>query len=150
MLIGNKIELLDNFRKICRKHKLRVTPQRVLIYEEVINSKDHPSADVLYKRIIERCPEVSFDTVYRTLAKFASIGLIEQIDGFGTSMRFDPMIGQHFHFRCRQCGNIIDFEAQCYENLAIPDEIAERHEVTKLQVTLEGICSECIKKSAGG
>lgn len=139
-------ELLLNFRKTCRHHKLRVTSQRVLIYKELIKSEDHPSADVLYERISSNNPEVSFDTVYRTLATFAELGLIDRVDGFGTSMRFDPAIGKHHHFRCRQCGRIIDFESDSYNQLAIPKEIEKECEVLKLQITIEGFCSQCKKK----
>ena len=147
MIINKEKELLKNFREICRKHKLKVTPQRVLIYRELLKSQDHPSADVLYERISKRFPDVSFDTVYRTLATFAEIGLIDQVDGFGTAMRFDPEMGEHHHFRCRKCGEIIDFESEYYNTIAIPKDIAKECEVLKLQVTLEGFCRKCSKKT---
>jgi len=146
MLIRKEQKLLKNFRQTCRHHKLRVTPQRVLVYKELVNSEDHPSADVLYERISKNYPDVSFDTVYRTLATFAEIGLIDQVDGFGTSMRFDPKIGEHHHFRCRKCGEIIDFESDYYNKITIPKGIAKKCEVLKLQVTLEGFCRKCIRK----
>ena len=129
MLITDEKELLQDFRQTCRRHKLRVTPQRVLIYKELIKSEDHPSADVLYERVSKNYPDVSFDTVYRTLATFAELGLIDQVDGFGTSMRFDPKIGEHHHFRCRQCGRIIDFESDNYNKLAIPKDIKKKCKV---------------------
>ena len=146
MIIENEQELLKNFRKTCRHHKLRVTPQRFFVYRELIKSEDHPSADVLYERISKNYPNVSFDTVYRTLATFAEMGLVDQVDGFGTSMRFDPKTEEHHHFRCRQCGRIIDFESDSYNKLAIPKDIATECKVLKLQVTLEGFCSKCKKK----
>jgi Fur family peroxide stress response transcriptional regulator len=147
MLINGEKGLLQNFRQTCRHHKLRVTPQRVLIYKELIKSDDHPSADVLYKQISKNYPDVSFDTVYRTLATFAEMGLIARVDGFGTSMRFEPKRGDHHHFRCRQCSRIIDFKSDRYNKLAIPKDIADECEVFKLQVTLEGFCRKCKKKS---
>ena len=147
MTIKDKKELLKSFRQTCRNLKLKVTPQRVLVYRELINSEDHPSADVLYERISKRFPDVSFDTVYRTLATFAEMGLIDQVDGFGTAMRFDPKIGKHHHFRCRKCGRIIDFESDYCNKMAIPKDIAKECEVLKLQVTLEGFCRKCKKKS---
>ena len=119
----------------------------MLVYRELIKSEDHPSADVLYERISKHHPEVSFDTVYRTLATFAEMSLIDQVDGFGTSMRFDPKIGEHHHFRCKECGQIIDFESDYYNKMAIPKDIAEECEVIKLQVTLEGFCRKCKKRS---
>jgi Fur family peroxide stress response transcriptional regulator len=146
MTIHEDKELLKNFRQVCRDNKLRVTPQRVLIYKELLNSQDHPSADVLYERISKRFPDVSFDTLYRTLSTFAEIGLINQVDGFGTAMRFDPKIVEHHHFRCRKCGSIIDFESDSYNNIAIPKDLAKDCKVLKLQVTIEGFCRKCRKK----
>ena len=147
MTISDDKELLKNFRETCRKHKLKVTPQRVLIYRELLKSQDHPSADVLYERISRRFPDISFDTVYRTLAIFAEIGLIDQVDGFGTAMRFDPKMGEHHHFRCRKCSEIMDFKSGYYNTIAIPKDIAKECEVLKLQVTLEGFCRKCSKKT---
>ena len=147
MTVNDKQEILKNFRHTCRKHKLKVTPQRVLIYRELIKSKDHPSADILYKQISKHFPDVSFDTIYRTLTTFAEVGLIDQIDGFGTAMRFDPQMGDHHHFRCRKCREIMDFESEYYNKIAIPKDIAKECEVLKLQVTLEGFCRKCRKKN---
>ena len=118
MIINDDKELLKNFRETCKHHKPRATPQRVLIYKELLKSQDHPSSDVLYERIRERFPDVSFDTVYRTLATFAEIGLIDQVDGFGTVMRFDFKIGEHHHFRCRECGQVIDLDSDYYNKMA--------------------------------
>ena len=97
MILNDEKEFLKNFRHTCRHHKLRVTPQRVLIYRELIKSEDHPSADVLYERISKHFPDMSFDTVYRTLTTFAEVGLIEQVEGFGAAMRFDHEMGEHHH-----------------------------------------------------
>lgn len=147
MAINNEKGLLNNFRETCKHHKLRVTPQRVLIYRELIKSEDHPSAEVLYERIRKRFPDISFDTVYRTLATFAKMGLIDQVDGFGTAMRFDPMTEEHHHFRCRTCGKIIDFKSDYSKKIAIPKYITKECEILKLQVTLDGFCKKCIKKA---
>lgn len=145
MQINNEKELLNKFRETCKHHKLRITPQRVLIYMELIKSNDHPSAEVLYERISERFPDISFDTVYRTLATFAKMSLIDQVDGFGTVMRFDPMTDEHHHFRCRACGKIIDFKSDYSKKVAIPKHITKECEVLKLQVTLDGFCKKCRK-----
>lgn len=72
----SEVELLDDFRNRCREHGFKVTPQRVLIYQELVNSSDHPSPEVLFKRIREKAPDISLDTVYRALATFCNMGLV--------------------------------------------------------------------------
>ena len=145
MTIRNKQKLITMFRKKCKEHDLRVTPQRVMIYEELIKSQDHPSPEKLYNRLKKIFPELSFDTVYRTLSTFNQMGLVDLVDGFGTSMRYDPELEKHHHFRCRQCGKISDFNFKKYDELKVPLDIAKKCEIMKLQVTIEGLCEKCKK-----
>jgi len=146
MTIKNEQILIEQFRKKCKKHNLRVTPQRVMIYKELLKSPDHPSAEQVSDRLKRTFPELSFDTVYRTLSTFREIGLVDLVEGYGTAMRFDPELSKHHHFRCRKCGQIMDFTSRYYDKLAIPKDITKECEVLKLQVTIEGFCRKCKKK----
>lgn len=137
---------LKEFFKRCKDFGLKITPQRIVIYEEVLNSKDHPSAEVIYKKIKKSHPGISFDTVNRTLLTLAEIGLLEIVEGSGDVRRFDPNYTQHHHFRCKNCGKIVDFNYERYNSLEIPDEIKEKFSVNKIKVVLEGLCSNCYKK----
>lgn len=83
-------ELLARFRQRCREQGIKITPKRVLIYEELIRSKDHPSPEVLFKRVQVTVPRISLDTVYRTLATFHEMGLVDMVEGFALTKRFDP------------------------------------------------------------
>jgi Fur family peroxide stress response transcriptional regulator len=40
---------IREFNRICQEHHLKVTPQRVAIYQEVLNSGTHPTADTIYQ-----------------------------------------------------------------------------------------------------
>jgi Fur family peroxide stress response transcriptional regulator len=135
--------LLESFRRVCRVHGLKVTPQRVMIYEELMGSGDHPTLEVLHERVRRRAPNVSFDTVYRTVARFRDLGLTRMVDGFGASMRFDPRTDRHHHFRCVRCQAIIDFTDPQYDALDVPQQIRRRCEITNVRVTVEGLCEEC-------
>lgn len=137
---------IKSFRKECMAHNLKITPQRTTIYKELLKSKDHPSADMLYKRVRKHLPNISFDTVYRTLLSFSKIGIADIIEGYGEPKRFDPDTRNHHHFRCTKCGNIIDFHSELYDNLEIPEEIKKGFKVTKKRVILEGICNKCSNK----
>jgi len=134
---------MEEFRKRCGENGLKVTPQRTVIYAEFLRSKDHPSADVLYKRVKKTLPNISFDTVYRTLQSFYEIGLANVLDGTGEPKRFDPETHRHHHFRCIRCGNIYDFYTDIYDNLETPEEIRNKFNVKRKKVILEGICEYC-------
>jgi len=134
---------LSLFRQQCRKHNLKVTPKRVLIYKELIQSKDHPSPEMLFNRVQAKRPEISLDTVYRTLATFHEIGLVDMVEGFALTRRFDPNQTQHHHARCIQCRAILDFENSDFDRLEIPAEVLKNFDVGRIRVTVEGLCKKC-------
>lgn len=136
---------LDSFRRLSKENGLRVTPQRAAIFLELLRAKDHPAADDVYRRIVKTIPNISFDTVNRTLATFARIGLTKVVEGYGQAKRYDPDLGAHHHFRCVRCARIIDFHNEDYDAIAVPPEIGERFTVTGKKVVLEGLCGRCGK-----
>ncbi|MDW7973457.1 MAG: transcriptional repressor [Thermodesulfovibrio sp.] len=139
-------EFLLEFIQKCKEFGLKITPQRMAIYKEVLNSGNHPSAEVIYKRVKQSHPAISFDTVNRTLLTFAEIGLLEIVEGSGDVRRFDPNTKNHHHFRCRNCGKIVDFYYDKYNNLEVPEQIKKKFDIKKIRVILDGICDECKKE----
>jgi len=135
------------FREKCRQHNLNITPQRVVIYKELIKSKNHPDSEDIFRRIRSIFPEISLDTVYRTLSKFAEIGLVNLVEGYGEAKRYDPNTNNHHHFRCRKCNMIYDFHDESYNNLKIPRAFRKNFMVTNVKIILEGTCDKCAKKS---
>ena len=131
------------FHEKCSENDLKITPQRVLIYDELMKAKDHPSADVLYKRVRKSLPNISFDTVYRTLLSFAEIGIVTLVEGYGEQKRFEPNLHRHHHFRCIKCYTIYDFENDAYDNIAVPEVVQKQGVIINKRVVLEGICSKC-------
>jgi Fur family peroxide stress response transcriptional regulator len=136
-------DALARFKAKCREAGLRITPQRVAVYEQVLGSKEHPSATMVFERVRERFPEVSLDTVNRTLATIADLGLARVIPGCGGAKRFDAELTHHQHFQCVKCGKIVDFEYPAFENARLPREIRENFTVLTKTVYVQGICSKC-------
>jgi len=136
---------LDLFCWKSKENGLKITPQRTAIFQELLKAKDHPTADDIYQRIVKKIPNISFDTVNRTLLTFSKIGLIKVVEGYGQAKRYDPDLGIHHHFRCIRCGRIIDFHNQDYDNIPVPPEINKRFKVTSKKVVLEGLCGQCHK-----
>jgi Fur family peroxide stress response transcriptional regulator len=136
---------LDTFRRKAKESGLKITPQRTAIFQELLKAKDHPTADDIYKKIVKKIPNISFDTVNRTLSTFATIGLTKVVEGYGQAKRYDPDMGAHHHFRCVRCACIIDFHNKDYDDITVPAEINERFTVTSKKVLLEGLCGTCGK-----
>ena len=136
---------MEIFYRKSKEHGLKITPQRTAIYQELLKAKDHPSADIIYKRIVKKIPNISFDTVNRTLLTFSKIGITNVVEGYGQAKRYDPDMDIHHHFRCIQCGSIIDFHNKEYDNITVPEEINKQFTVISKKVVLGGLCSNCRK-----
>jgi len=145
MKLNVKDDSLDLLRKKCKENKLKMTPQRIVIYRELLMSKDHPNAESLYRRIKKIIPDISLDTVNRTLLTFSKIGLVKNVEGYGEPRRYDPELKNHHHFRCLNCNSIIDFEHKPYDNMIIPADIKNRFLITNKKILLEGYCNKCRK-----
>ena len=50
---------LSSFEKACRDAGLRLTRQRLGIFRELARVTDHPSAETLYQRLIDKMPNLS-------------------------------------------------------------------------------------------
>jgi len=138
---------LTHLIDLCRSKKIKVTPQRVAIYNELIDDLSHPTADSIYKRVHKKHPEISFDTVNRTLLRFAEIDIIRTVEGLENQRRFDPGLQPHHHFQCLNCHQIIDFNDQEYDKLTIPSQLTEKHQINHFRVVLSGVCKNCLSKN---
>jgi Fur family peroxide stress response transcriptional regulator len=144
---GNQLKgKIDAFQMRCRKTGLKVTPQRVAVYKALIESKEHPSADMLWRKVRKTFPNISLDTVNRTLLTLAEIGAAFVVEGSGDVKRFDGCLKNHQHFKCIKCKKIIDFRHKPFDNITVPKSISEKYTVLKKTVYLEGICDLCKKR----
>ncbi len=134
---------IQHFIDVCRQHQLKITPQRVAIYRALVDSDQHPTADMMYQAVREEFPSISFDTVNRTLLTLAGIGLVDVVEVFGGPKRFDPDIDDHHHLHCMACGRIIDFDHEDYTRLEVPAEIDRKFKVISKRVVLKGLCASC-------
>lgn len=131
------------FRSKCREKNLKVTPQRTIIFESLSEDKSHPTADIVFQKVRKKIPNISFDTVNRTLLSFVDMGLLKVVEGYGRPKRFDTDAENHHHFQCLKCNKIIDFCNTGFDALEIPKEIKNRFTVTGKKVVLEGLCDAC-------
>jgi len=137
---------VQDFITTCRRHRLKITPQRVAIFRTLIQTRQHPTADMTFKTIQKEFPNISFDTVNRTLLTFVDIGVLDIVEVFGGPKRFDTDVGVHHHLHCMACGRIIDFENEDYTHLEVPTAIAGKFKVISKRVVLKGLCEACALK----
>ena len=137
---------IESFKAKCRAAGLKVTAQRVVIYTELIKTTAHPSAEKLYGKVRRVLPNISLDTVNRTLLSLNEIGAAFVIEGSGDPKRYDGNLQTHQHFKCVKCRRIFDFHHKGFDDIKVPADISRRFTVLRKTVYLEGLCESCRKK----
>ncbi len=139
----DKIEIFYN---LCLQKQLKVTPQRVEVYKVLLTSSSHPSAETVYEKVKKILPNISLDTVNRTLNTLSLIGAAFVVEGSGDVKRFDGNLENHQHFKCVKCKKIFDFQHQDFENIQVPEELGHKFKVLRATVYIEGLCQLCLEK----
>jgi Fur family iron response transcriptional regulator len=93
---------------ILRDHGIQPSAQRVAVAGYVLHTAEHPSADLVWKRVRERFPWISRATVYNTLHLFVEKGLLQRLTIAEDSVVFDPVTETHHHFIDETTGAIHD------------------------------------------
>lgn len=89
---------------------LKVTPQRMAIYDAVANLNNHPTAENVVDSIKTEYPSISVGTVYKVLNVLVENGLLRKVKSEKDIMRYDAMIEHHHHLYCNATDRIEDYE----------------------------------------
>jgi Fur family peroxide stress response transcriptional regulator len=98
-----------NIREILAQNGLKVTPQRVAVYEAITKLKNHPNAEAITDYIKQKYPNIAVGTVYNTLETFVQKGIISRIKTNGDVMRYDADLNGHHHLYSRDARRIEDY-----------------------------------------
>jgi len=120
---------------------LRSTRQREQVYAVVLDSIDHPPADLVYARVKSDCPGISLATVYNCLETLVECDLVRQVNFERAPSRFcqsKDHCKHHAHFHCQETGKVIDVDlpSDFIENLS--QYLPEGYIIEKIDLTLSG------------
>jgi Fe2+ or Zn2+ uptake regulation protein len=125
-----------------RARGLKVTPQRLRIFEALHENAEHPTAEAVYERVQADLPTISLRTVYQTLNDLTAMGELAQLDLGTGSTRFDPNLDHHHHLVCDSCGTVHDVHAEL-DTVRLPDAAAHGFEVSATEIVFRGRCADC-------
>lgn len=148
MDIQNLENRVNNFISKSKEYGLKVTPQRIAIYRELAKTDQHPSTEMIYKRIKGYYPNISLTTVYRTLETFEKLGLISVVNVLYNAARYDANLNPHHHIVCVNCKKIEDVYDETLDDTKINTDI-EEYTVTGFSVLFNGVCKQCSAEQAG-
>ena len=132
----------ETFEKFLRKKGLRVTDQRMAIFEAAVAQKEHFTAEQLLDqaRALEKSRYVSRATVYRTLPVMTESALLREVD-IGTGEKFYmPNVGdsaQVAQVVCLDCDRIFEISAPFMEwyGSTVSSKLGLTPESQRLQVS---------------
>ena len=132
--------------KILRDNGCKVTPQRLAVYDMLSHTTEHPTAEMIYQKVMEQYPTMSFATVYKSVEIFSKLGVIQVLNTGEDSFRYDAKTSEHPHIKCTKCGRVNDvshLDARAVESLV---ENETGFKVNGHQFYFYGICPDCQKK----
>jgi Fur family peroxide stress response transcriptional regulator len=104
----------------CRFRGIRVTAQRLAVFQTLAHHDSHPTADSLYTSLLRAMPSLSISTVYRILELLEKEGLIRRVGSTNGIARYDGNLHPHQHLVCRRCGRMTDYEDPSLSHVPLP------------------------------
>ncbi len=153
-------DIHETFKDFLTSKGLRVTNQRIAIFDAAYEHSDHFTAEDLLERAREIDDSVSRATVYRALPILTESGLIREVD-VGRDYKFYMANRNATTFQaqviCLDCDKIFEIDAPFMEwyGKTVADKLALNVESQRLQVTARceelqsaGICKRSGKKAS--
>ena len=125
-----------NVTEALEQHGIQPSAQRVAVAEYVLRTHEHPSADLVWKRVRERFPWISRATVYNSLNLFVEKGLLRRLTFAEDSVVFDPRVDTHHHFIDDETGEIVDVPWEKVQVCNI--ESMRGYDISDYQVVMHG------------
>ncbi|MAR15477.1 MAG: transcriptional repressor [Candidatus Marinimicrobia bacterium] len=123
--MNKKEKYTKKFSKALQAEKLKLTSQRLAIFDEVIYGEKHRECEEICNSLKQKKNNVSRATVYRTLDILIKYDFVRKMDIGDGRIRYESKIGHphHDHMICVETGKIIEFVSDEIES--IQDKIAE-------------------------
>lgn len=120
------------------------TPQRELILAVIKQCTKPVNARDLYQVVSKKDASVSLATIYRSLALFKKLGLINEHRLGNSCWCYEVKKSfEHQHIMCRQCGQVIEFESPLIIEMINQLQTEQGFQIERVEVCIQGICRTC-------
>jgi Fur family transcriptional regulator, peroxide stress response regulator len=127
-----------------KDHRVKPSLIRVKVLEYLLSTREHPTADLIFKNLSKEIPTLSKTSIYNTLKIFTSADVAREIMIEENEIRYDAFCGRHGHFKCMKCGALLDVDLTCVS--CASSGRMNGNKVLAEHVYMVGICGECAKK----
>lgn len=140
----------EQFLTYMRDRGLRVTSERLALFDEIYRQHGHIDAEQLLEALKESGHKISRATVYRNLDLLVDCGLVrKQRLGRNRYLYEHIHAGQsHDHLVCTQCGRVVEFVSPGIT--ALQTRICQAHGFSPdhHQLQIQGLCNDCAEREA--
>ena len=112
---------------------MRYSKQRELVMQTVQQLCDHPTAEEIYDKAAQECPN-----------SLVEAGRVRRVSIPGKADRFDHTLPWHSHLYCTVCGGVTDAEVDGKQVMELVKN--QRGRVQDCAVVLLGVCEECCRR----
>ena len=139
-----RAQALDDFRRCCKEQGLAFTFQRQLIYEAVVDSREHPTPELIYEQVRQRIPSISLGTIYKNVKTFLDSGVLARPSAASLMSCLATKVRPHPPLECTICKAIFDIEESAVEPVRLPKTgLPAGFSVEQRRVEFVGICKRC-------
>ena len=134
---------MDDIILTFKEKKLKLTPQRLAVYQYLKGTLEHPSAETIYKALQPNYPTMSLATVYKTLKTLVEIGLVQELNVGEGNFRYDANYHELAHVQCVNCGKVEDIDFIDFSSLNNLVEEKTNYKIKFNKLFFYGECNEC-------
>lgn len=127
---------------------LRSTRHRHHVYNVILQKRDHPTVEEIYKRAKHGMADISLATVYNCLDALVDCGLVREVNLDRSPTRYCPNMHDHCHFYCDSCEQVIDIDLLFSQSLP-GVHLPKGCKPTRFDLCIHGTCPECSRKYNG-
>lgn len=134
---------LEEALEVMREAGYKDTKKRRDMIEVFVKQNRYISAKILQQHLLPLYPQISFDTIYRNLSTFESVGIIERTELNGERHYKIGCTGHndhHHHFICYRCGKTTVLD-DCPINIFAKQ--LPNYQITEHKIELYGLCDQC-------
>jgi len=117
---------------------LRMTKQRKVVYDVLLEQRDHPTAQDIFERAQQKLSSVSLATIYNCLEALVSHEIVRQVNIDREPSRYCPNLSEHGHFHDKETGDVIDIQFKPDLNLADILDLPEGAVIEDLELNIKG------------
>lgn len=125
------------------KRKVNWTTQRRVIYDLILSTDNHPTANDIIDMLRASGYTFAYGTVYNSLRYLVEIGMLREVKLRDSVSRYDARTEEHMHVICDRCGKISE------TMIPVPDawidkiEAETNYRLLNPDILFHGICSDC-------